>query len=76
MYHIAVIDFMQCWNTDKKCESLLKRVFKGRPKDLISCVPPEPYKQRFNRFIDDWVLRSKYNSFAPNTMKHSSKASE
>ena len=39
------------WNNNKRCESLMKRIFKGRPRDLISCVPPEPYYVRFNRFI-------------------------
>ena len=51
VYHVAIIDYLQQWNADKKCESLLKRVFKGRPKDLISCVPPESYQQRFISFI-------------------------
>lgn len=42
-YHIAIIDYLQQWNFDKKGESFLKRTLKGRPRDKISCVPPELY---------------------------------
>ena len=50
-YHLAVIDYLQEWNFDKKCEAYLKKTLKGRPPKLISCVPPDPYQRRFNRFI-------------------------
>jgi len=56
-YHIAIIDYLQQWNFDKKGESLLKRTLKGRPRDKISCVPPEPYQARFCRFIENIVIK-------------------
>ena len=51
-----MIDYLQEWNFDKKVESFIKRNFKGRPRDLISCVPPSLYCQRFNRFVTSEVL--------------------
>ena len=51
-----MIDYLQEWNFDKKAESFIKRNFKGRPRDLISCVPPTLYCQRFNRFVSTEVL--------------------
>ena len=56
IYHLAIIDYLQTWNFDKKCESWLKRTLKGRPKKLISCVPPDSYYRRFNRFINSELL--------------------
>ena len=48
IYHMAIIDFLQEWNFDKKGEAFLKRTLKGRDPDLISCVPPGHYACRFN----------------------------
>lgn len=50
-YHLAVIDYLQNWNRNKKCESFLKTVFKGESRNEISCVPPSIYQSRFMRFV-------------------------
>jgi hypothetical protein len=33
IYHLAIIDYLQAWNFDKKVEAFLKRTIKGRPRD-------------------------------------------
>ena len=43
IYHLAIIDYLQAWNFDKKAEAFLKKTLKGKPPKLISCVPPIPY---------------------------------
>ena len=55
-YHLAIIDYLQAWNCDKKAEAFLKRTLKGRPSNLISCVPPDSYYRRFNKFVQNHVL--------------------
>ena len=32
IYHIGIIDYLQEWNTNKKVEQYLKRMFKGANK--------------------------------------------
>ena len=56
VYHIALIDYLQEWNFDKKMELFLKRTFKGRQADRISCVEPTAYCARFNNFVRDHVI--------------------
>ena len=61
IYHLAIIDYLQEWNFEKRAEAFLKRNFKGRSRCHISCVPPLLYCHRFNRFVKTEVLGSVRN---------------
>ena len=41
IYHIAVIDYLQQWNFEKKCERFLKTTLLGKDKDSLSAIEPE-----------------------------------
>lgn len=78
-YHFGIIDYLQAWNIQKKCEAWYKSTLKGKNKHKISAIPPEPYQARFCEFIEDNVLisrkalRKKMKSsiyFQSNSAKH------
>jgi 1-phosphatidylinositol-4-phosphate 5-kinase len=47
--YIGIIDFLQCYNTRKKLENKY-RTFNHDPKEP-SCIPPKPYKSRFQEKV-------------------------
>lgn len=47
-YYIGIIDTLTLFNTRKKGEFVVKRIFEGKG---VSCVPPDEYRDRFNNFI-------------------------
>ena len=47
IYHIAIIDYLQEWNLDKKLERLMKTVLLGKDKKSLSAIEPEAYATRF-----------------------------
>lgn len=62
IYHISIIDYLQRYNFGKKAERFAKSALiavKGKPnqhRDLMSCMDPKRYKERFNRFCSETVF--------------------
>ena len=58
MYHIGIIDFLQTWDFNKKCERFLKSKFTA-PKNIygISAINPNDYKTRFVDFLTSAVFK-------------------
>ena len=56
VYHIAIIDYLQEWNLNKKLERFTKTVLLGKDKDNLSAIEPEQYSKRFLSFMEKNVL--------------------
>ncbi len=67
-YHMAIIDYLQEYNSRKKLEHWFRKNIQSADETLISCVPSEFYAKRFlnfmktNVFIDDSEAFKKRNS--------------
>ncbi len=57
IYHMAIIDYLQAFDLEKKSESLFKTLILRRPKALISAVDPELYASRFVHFMSTELLQ-------------------
>lgn len=55
IYHFGIIDYLQTYNLDKKCETWFKRRFLGAA-DEQSSVEPNLYGERFSNFMRDEVF--------------------
>ena len=55
IYHIAIIDYLQYYNLDKKMEHLVKTILRGR-KAEISAVCPKRYSKRYIDFMENHVF--------------------
>lgn len=51
-YYIGIIDTLTVFNSFKKSEYVVKRVFQGQG---ASCVPPMQYKERFSCFLEQAI---------------------
>lgn len=51
IYHIAVIDYLQEWNCNKKSERFLKTVVLRKNKAMLSAIEPNEYARRFLHFV-------------------------
>ena len=40
VYHVAIIDYLQTWNFNKKCERFMKTVLLGKNPDNLSAIEP------------------------------------
>ena len=60
IYHIGIIDYLQTWDSNKKCENFMKTKFLS--KKNVSAVPPEEYSQRFQDFTADKVFKNQNKS--------------
>ena len=49
-FYIGIIDTLTLYGMKKKSEYLTKRVFQGKG---ISCIPPNDYKERFIKFMEN-----------------------
>jgi 1-phosphatidylinositol-4-phosphate 5-kinase len=49
LYQLGIIDCLTLYSTGKKLEHCLKSCF--HPGNVISCIPPGPYAQRFMDFM-------------------------
>jgi len=58
MYQLGIIDILQEWDLNKKCEQILKRLFRGHCLDYVglSAVEPKYYCTRFKNAILDKVF--------------------
>lgn len=56
IYHIAIIDYLQHWNTEKQIESAYKVVIKNQNEYLVSAVNPDIYGKRFVKFMKTKVI--------------------
>ena len=56
VYHIAIIDYLQEWNLNKKLERFTKTVLLGKDKQTLSAIEPEQYSERFCNFMEKNVL--------------------
>lgn len=55
VYHLAIIDYLQEYNWDKKSEHYAKTIFRGSGAE-ISAVPPERYMKRYVEFMRNEVI--------------------
>lgn len=55
IYHIAIIDYLQEYNLDKKGEHFAKSIFRGSGAE-ISAVPPDRYMKRYIEFMRNEVI--------------------
>lgn len=55
IYHIAIIDYLQDYNLEKKLENRLK-VFINKEGAEISAIQPKEYATRYLRFMRDKVI--------------------
>ena len=55
VYHIAIIDYLQVYNLDKKFENFVKEIMVGRRAE-ISAVPPARYAKRYVDFMENQVF--------------------
>lgn len=56
VFHIAIIDYLQSWNCNKKGETFAKNVILRNKKEDISSMPPIPYGERFLSFMKKEVF--------------------
>ena len=56
IYNIAIIDYLQAYDFEKRGEHFIKVWFYFRDGDLISATDPNPYARRFLRFMREHVI--------------------
>ena len=52
----VVVAELQEWNTQKKCERLIKTTLLGKNKENLSAIEPVKYAARFKRFCEKSVF--------------------
>lgn len=67
IYHIAIIDYLQGWDIEKRGENFYKVVLKQRKEYKISCVNPDLYKHRFYKFMKDNVIINQFRKTREST---------
>lgn len=56
--YMGIIDYLQTFDFAKRMESTIKRFRHGKKKmEEVSAIEPEPYCERFKRFITTNILR-------------------
>ena len=55
IYHLAIIDYLQDFNTEKRLENMLKTVI-NKEGAQISAIHPNPYCKRFVKFMKEQVI--------------------
>ena len=63
IYHLAIIDYLQDFNMDKRLENALKTVI-NKEGAQISAIPPNPYCNRFVKFMRRYVIIDQANTAA------------
>ena len=62
IYIIGIIDYLQIYNFRKNLETFAKGIYFGKEKNMISCVEPNYYGERFQDFMKKnvFVMETKY----------------
>ena len=62
IYIIGIIDYLQIYNFRKNLETFAKGIYFGKEKNMISCVEPNYYGERFQDFMmkNVFVMETKY----------------
>ncbi len=55
IYHLAIIDYLQDFNIEKRLENMLKTAI-NKEGAQISAIPPNPYCKRFVKFMREQVI--------------------
>ena len=50
IYHLAIIDYLQDFNLEKRLENMIKTVI-NKEGAQISAIPPNPYHKRYVKFM-------------------------
>lgn len=58
VYYMGIVDILQKWTLQKRFERLYKVHVLGRSGAGISCMPPEPYKARFQQKVSQIIEHS------------------
>ena len=66
LYHLAIIDYLQPFNLEKRAEARFKVWILRRPKYLTSAIDPDIYAERFCNFMKDEVLVSSIYNLGKN----------
>ena len=56
VYHVAIIDYLQAWDFNKKSERFIKTNFLGKDGPTLSAIEPIEYARRFKRFCENHVF--------------------
>lgn len=56
IYHIAIIDYLQDYNLEKKAENWIKVWVYQRKEELMSAVNADMYMKRFYKFMKENVI--------------------
>ena len=54
--HLAIIDYLQLWNMNKKLERYSKIYLLGKNGDGLSAINPKAYAARFTKFMKEFVI--------------------
>ena len=60
IYHLAIIDYLQDFNLEKRLENMLKTVI-NKDGAQISAIPPNPYCKRYVKFMREHVIIDEKN---------------
>lgn len=55
IYHIAIIDYLQDYNFDKKAENFYKTI-KNKKDAQISAIPPLEYRNRYMKYMREEIF--------------------
>jgi 1-phosphatidylinositol-4-phosphate 5-kinase len=55
IYYLGIIDILQPWTVKKRLERFAKTTLLGKNASGLSCMPPEPYRDRFQRKISQLI---------------------
>ena len=53
---MAIIDYLQSWNLQKKLERFIKTQVQNKDGKLLSAIEPNEYSYRFKQFMEENVL--------------------
>ena len=51
IYHVAIIDYLQEWNLNKKAERFVKTKILFKDGNTLSAIEPIEYARRFQHFM-------------------------
>ena len=51
LIHLSIIDYLQEWDSKKRCERFAKTSLLGKDGDKLSAIEPVEYAKRFEKFM-------------------------